>query len=305
MSTLSKKLFISVLTLIITAGAFAATTFAWFTLGDEVTVSNIQGTVVAGEGLEIRLGTTGEWKSFISQSDIATYLASSGGTWEFDKFGAVTSIDGQSFTKLSVTDNEAGTMTFPAASTKEYVELIFEFRSKIEGKIQLFGATLTQTGAVLFTNDGTVFKNAAGTDVANGETVTEYISSSARISIVEGTIPTTKVVIEQTIGTDGNISGSGVLANGSHSFFKSRNSVALGTTYDGHFATYIPAPALTPASSLSTTPVDVVTLGALSGGYHSGTITVKVWIEGFDVNAYNPVFGQILNISLNFKRVNA
>jgi hypothetical protein len=128
MSTLSKKLFISVLTLIITAGAFAATTFAWFTLGDEVTVSNIQGTVVAGEGLEIRLGTTGEWKSFISQSDIATYLASSGGTWEFDKFGAVTSIDGQSFTKLSVTDNEAGTMTFPAASTKEYVELIFEFR---------------------------------------------------------------------------------------------------------------------------------------------------------------------------------
>ena len=34
MSTLSKKLFISVLTLILTVGAFTATTFAWFTLGN-------------------------------------------------------------------------------------------------------------------------------------------------------------------------------------------------------------------------------------------------------------------------------
>lgn len=55
MSKLSKKLILSVLTLVLTVVALGATTFAWFTLGNEATVGQVGGTITAGEGLEIRI----------------------------------------------------------------------------------------------------------------------------------------------------------------------------------------------------------------------------------------------------------
>ena len=55
MKKLSRKLLISIFTLVITVLAVGASTFAWFALSTTSQVSNIGGKVTGGEGIEVRL----------------------------------------------------------------------------------------------------------------------------------------------------------------------------------------------------------------------------------------------------------
>ena len=53
MKKTTKRMIISVLTLVLTVAALGTTTFAWFSLSTTSQISNISGQVTGGEGLEI------------------------------------------------------------------------------------------------------------------------------------------------------------------------------------------------------------------------------------------------------------
>lgn len=308
MSTLSKKLFISVLTLIVTVGAFAATTFAWFTLGNTATVGQFEGSATAGEGLEVRIGTSGAWTNFISSSQIQDAITAS----SFEKFSAITSQDGVSFTKLLVEDNAVTTNT--VAANTEYIEFQLQFRSVSEGSIYLSGVTFASKAPSAWVNDGNAFNDAldnpvGGVDSTAG-TVVEYISNAARLSVTDGT---SKVIVEQTAGTNDNVKGMGTKTVGAHSFFKSRFDSTVGTAYDAAYDAAFTAatlPATLEAGNINATTSTLTKVATLStiktnfGGtdYHTVTVTVRVWLEGWDANTYNALFNMVLQTNLSFKK---
>ena len=55
MKKVTKRIILSIVSLAFIAVALGTTTFAWFTLSNVATVSDIEGTVQAGEGIEITL----------------------------------------------------------------------------------------------------------------------------------------------------------------------------------------------------------------------------------------------------------
>ena len=60
MSKLSRKLVLSVLTLVLSVVALGTTTFAWFALGQSATIDQFQLQATAGEGLEINFNSKRE-----------------------------------------------------------------------------------------------------------------------------------------------------------------------------------------------------------------------------------------------------
>ncbi|WIF88058.1 hypothetical protein [Acholeplasma laidlawii] len=306
MSTLSKKLFISVLTLIVTVGAFAATTFAWFTLGNTATVGKFEGSATAGEGLEVRIGESGAWTNFISDTQIQGAINTS----SFKNFSAITSKDGKTFTKLLVENNVVTTK--PVEDKTDYIEFQLQFRSVTGGSVHLSGVTFASAAASAWLNDGNPFNDAlkqpiGGVD-STDRTVVEYISNAARLSV---TGETDTVIVEQTAGTNSNVIGMGEISFGAHSFFKSRFDSTVGSQYDAAYA----AAALNLSTTLQAGNINSTTrpetkVATLSTGttkfgetqYHTVTVTVRVWLEGWDANTYNALFNMVLQTSLAFKK---
>lgn len=304
MSTLSKKLFISVLTLIVTVGAFAATTFAWFTLGNTATVGQFEGSATAGEGLEVRIGTSGAWTNFISSAQIQDAIDAS----DFVAFSAITSQDGISFTKLLVEDNEITTTT--AAVNTEYIEFQLQFRSVTTGDIHLSGVEFASLAPSAWVNDGNSFNDASGNLVEGVDgtagTVVEYISNAARLSVTDGT---SMVIVEQTDGEDNNVLGKGTDILGAHSFFKSRFDSLVGDAYDTAFD-LVSLPTTLEAGNINEVIVANTKVAELVGPvqnfggteYYVVSVTVRVWLEGWDANTYNALFNMVLQTNLSFKK---
>lgn len=310
MSTLSKKLFISVLTLIVTVGAFAATTFAWFTLGNTATVGTFTGDVTAGEGLEVRL-EGGAWTNYISASEIQDYIDD---VYEFVAFNAITSEDGISFTKLVIGDTSLAMVT---VSDPEYISIPLEFRSATTGIVHLSSVILNDNGTS-WSNDGREFTDANGNTINafdhedGAGSVTEHVSNAVRVSIVDNNAADaedyTAKVFEQTTAVNDNVVGMGTNVLGAHSFFKSRytgNNDVINA-YDDLFAAAEPAATVqldAVSSDLAENPNPVVNLSTeATNGYHTASVIINVWIEGWDANTYNALFNQILQVSLAFKK---
>src|SRR5690554_4150296 len=115
MKNSTKRIIMSVLTLVLTVVALGTTTFAWFSIGNIATVTGISGNVQAGDGLEVRLhnsiniaeGKTNYDSGFLNHltdAEFLAYLDSIGG-YDVDnpfEFVAVTTANGTSFNELGV-----------------------------------------------------------------------------------------------------------------------------------------------------------------------------------------------------------
>ncbi|MFA5693195.1 MAG: hypothetical protein WC907_06210 [Acholeplasmataceae bacterium] len=319
MSKLSRKILISVFTLVLTVAALVATTYAWFTLGDTVSVGQVEGSVVSGLGLEMRLVVTdpqnegeysfkGPWTSYITSDDINAYLT----TINFNEFTAVTSSDGETFNKLQMSGGASPSLTTTAALPSDYIKLEFEFRTQGQGDIYLYDFEMSDNGIVTWTNDGVKFNDPFGVEVpADTGTVEEQITNSLRVSFFG---KDSTLVVEKDAG-DGNVRGKGnedlepsveLIDQGAHSFFVSRNE-HLKSTYEGLLGTadLVETKDVTEVNDEGGTKVTEVdntnteTVNTIT--YNIATLTVYIWVEGWDVNAYNPVFGQQVSVNLNFR----
>lgn len=295
MKSISMKIYMSVFALLLTVSALAATTFAWFTLGNTAQVNSFEGDVYAGEGLEVRLiDNNGDavtpWSSYIASTDIQDLIDDNG----FVQFKAVTTENTTSFTTVLI-DNES--VTNGSAAQSEYIKFRLEFRTKqTEADLLWTKATLSGGTDVSWLNDGNPFKDALGNDVNTNASVTENVANAARVAVVNGSTVLGYELPEE----NNNVQGKGTASVGAHSFIKSRYQ-GIETLYNSAHASAM----LVVTENVNTTNPNVVAFGgtadADADGYVYVTLDVFVWIEGWDANTYNPILGQTLTASLEFK----
>lgn len=291
MSTLSKKLFISVLTLIVTVGAFAATTFAWFTLGNQSNIGQFESEVTAGDGLEVQFDGNNVWHNSINTAQMKSYLTAKY-TLNPIVMNTVTNADGKgTFTKPTFLEDSV-------VKTSEYIEFTLKFRSKTSGSVAWILASLSSNGTTWAAD--TPFTGANGDSILESASVNGFASNAARIS-VDGT---NTIVVEQTAGTNGNVVGSGKDDKGAISYYNAKTGTTAATdAILPSFPTYTNIATLGESSVVVVLAADAAESLAPGTGYFTGSVTVRVWLEGWDYDAYNNILGDTLKTSLSFKKV--
>ena len=332
MTRLTRKLMISILTVVLSISALGTTTFAWFTLTNVATVENFSANIVSETGIEVSLdGET--WYNSLSEALIDEYIAEKYGTFAFNH---ITSADGQIMRSL-------GTTSLPnVTGGSGHLELIVFFRSENVRQIAWTSATLG--GTTLNWTADVDFTDSTGTLVTAGTALALNPADAMRISVfnpsdvtrgddplttdlVEGpllpvlyenptTAPTgTNTALGALAGVD--LSNGGVGANGGlNYYFVKTGDLPFGTT-----SVTVPATeaAINDAGeyvviNLNPTngnPVDypsdtyyftdplgmTVNYNATYGGY----AVINIWFEGYDAEAFNSLLGGEITVGLEFK----
>src|SRR5690554_3206942 len=192
MSKLSKKLILSVLTLVLTVVALGATTFAWFTLGNEATVGQVGGTITAGEGLEIRIAQGQEgymdgtnvtnitgfesWYTNLPSSKLVEFL-------EIKYHENHNRIDLKGLTtEDGVTLYGMNNLTPAAGNSGAYIEYALEVRSQTPGYLYVSSAKL-EGASVSWVADTDYFVVDGIDAVADQTTVVVSAADAARLSV--------------------------------------------------------------------------------------------------------------------------
>ena len=332
MKKLTQKLVLSVITMALVVVALGTSTFAWFTLQNSATVGTFQAQVTSGDGIEVSLG---DWVT--NQQTIDYTVSNVDNTWFttlpssaitaliIEKYGVdansalqsnmrfsdVTSPDGVNINDI------AGT---PAASAK-YVEFDLFFRSASVPTIAWNRATVGGTSADWTVNVASFRATEAadlyGTDATN-KTLKVAAWTAARVS-VQGT---STIVYESAAVTSGTASTT--VFNSNASYTDSYDLETLGvvgtfpllagsgdqtpfgaaayeianTNTRNFTAAVTVAPTVTSLSSTS----DVLDLTdtTATNNYFTGSVTVRVWVEGWDADAFDAIFATVLTVSLGF-----
>ncbi|MDD4090752.1 MAG: hypothetical protein PHY22_03480 [Acholeplasmataceae bacterium] len=317
------------MTLVVTAIALGTTTYAWFTIGERVAVEDIKMQVKAGEGLEIAyMPTSVDTANDSSLSYVKTLqseyiyemlvkdyfpeIESVGGTgqpepwqdaWtENFEMDAVTSTDGKEFKKI--VEGTTAPYDYSLGSnvvTKEdgFVEFKLAFRTLSTEKLDLIWdhVSLTSEG-----EDWTPEKTYTPS-VTNDKF---YAANAARISINSG--ESTTVVFENADDEQGIrntvLNTSNFLPNkGAHQYFKlmTGQTVIDPTDTTSQTTTIMSHDYETVETITSLSKQKVATFhGGTAGDYQYVTITVRIYIEGMDPEAFNSILGDTLTVQLGF-----
>jgi|SRR5690554_4388202 len=302
MSKLSRKAILAVLSLVLTFVALGATTFAWFSLGTTATVNPFDLEVRGSEGLEIQFGGKADgtkaddsWYTTLNSTLMNGWLTGETGIFADGKLDAVTTTDGINFVKLTgvIPDSPSagvGTVTTDIATENgDYLEFKLNFRTKDQNKkLNIEDVLFVSTG---FSWAADVpFKNENGVDVDSGEAVTGNVINAVRLSFEEigkGTATTF-----QAPEAAGNV---GLIQYGAHNYVATKhglNSLELPNNELVNSALSVNSAAA--AIGFSDTAVDE---------YYTTSVIVRVWIEGWDGNAYDAIFGEKFTVSFKFELV--
>lgn len=315
MKNFNKKILMSVLTLVLTVIALGTTTFAWFSLSTVSKINHIEGTVTGGDGLELRLvGTNAEgesvetdWKANLSKGDVEAFIDNLFGGQKFD---AVTTTNPTgTFTKMGTNDD--GDMVLGTATTAnvDYMEFTIDFRSQAPGNVVLSNIEL----------DGTAFDYP----ITGGEYL-QYQGQTADGKLLVHTNPAYAarvsfdgVVIEHNeedfdgVTVSGNHAGqtTGVV-HGQYSFLTKSKGIILRdgaveiedpTAFDIASTTMHDEISETDGAGDTTYVVETALAG--SGTLYEGSLVVRIWIEGWDADAYDSIFRGTLVVSMEFMKL--
>lgn len=296
MNSLTKKMIISVLTLIITVGAFAATTFAWFTLGNQATIGQIEAEIETTSGLEVSVDGL-NWYNALPKSVINEEVANK-------TLKALTSTNGVSFSTVTNLQNSTPTTT-PAS--EGFITLTLLFRSAKTGSVKLsdlvFGGNdVTIPSDVAFTG-----KNGA---IAQGGNVVANPKDAARISL---TNLTSTSIFQAPADATNTIS---VGFADAHSYYFAKTLELLGNVHDGNdFTTGSQVALDNSLAAIEATFEDVLVFDAdatdaqfsfalvKTGDFWTASVNVNIWIEGWDSQAYNFIQGLPLTFDMKFELV--
>lgn len=282
MKQLTNKFVLSVLALIITGVALSAGVYAWFTINNTATVNEFEADVRAGSGLWVSTDNE-NWSVSVSDLDF------SGVT-----FDAYTSEDGISLVDLSDVD----------ATTGSYIEFnLYFLASEDISSLLLSSLTLSSEAASTWTSE------VAVADYAEGDVITGYVSNAARVSFQDDLAATpTAVIYEQEAGINGNTVG--FLTETTNFAFLYYNAVAA-TNAGLTPLNFANAPAQTTFTTANTgeevATFDTTVPAAVENNpdadvyVNYASITVRVWIEGWDSEAMNAILGSTLKVSFVFE----
>jgi len=301
MSNMSKKLVLSILAVVLTVVALGTTTFAWFTLTNVAEVQAFEADVTAGEGIEISLNGL-DWYTTITTELIEEYLfdpASSGYLGANWTFNDSTTEDGVAFS--NIVGNDA-----------RYIEFPLFFRSQDVDTINWTGVELSTPQTVTFTVDVPSFTYRTETyiqgDPAVGEIEGIDVSDAARIAIISNTGTAYTVAYEKAASTantvlggltDADLTNGGVGTTGSVNYYYLKNDVLpLGAEEVTVLSTITDLGA-------GQTVLDLTENAPTAPYLYTGNLTVRVWIEGWDADTFNSIFGATLSTSLEFTGTNS
>jgi len=304
MRKLTNKLFISILTVAFAVIALGTTTFAWFTLSNTATVSPFNATVTAGQGIEISLDQT-NWYTTLTEAKIEEFLFAAG-TGKYAstfKLDLVTSTDGLAFTLM-----DGATGVNEAAGT-HYIKFTLYFRSKddtnIAPKIYWNNATITSTGKQ-WTADAS-FTDAVGATTpsvtAGDANLPRYAANAARISIKGGADNPVIYELAENFDSKGNT----VLGQKSKAELEALTAGQKSYNAAKGVVQTVPAGAAIPNTVTDPADLDNNELITLTGAAKNwtGSVSVVIWLEGWDQNAFNAILDDTLSIGLVFKNTNA
>lgn len=318
MKTLSKKLVISILTLVFAVVSFGSTTFAWFTISGKAEVSTITATVETPIGLEVRVGEEGEWKT--GYLDLGTtYNKGAIKPVSYTKGIASladTAYDDNGFSILAQKVNRA--TAYEPANDGDYVKLVLQFRTTQPGKLYLSadttlkGTTAEELGTytnwavdkayTLVNADGTAGSMATvdNEDSAKSSQIKKYAPAAARLMTVS-TGKTTIFEKEAKTTNDGAIVNTiGLNASGDTfgalGYYKAKTGLTINPTAP----TYSDVVQLK-EENMEDTLIHTINEADDGQGYRICTVTVFLWMEGFDKDCLNAQFAGQLNLSLMFK----
>ena len=275
MKGLSRKIFTSILALILTGAALGTGVFAWFTINNTATANGFEGTVEAASGgfMVSKTGAEGSWATSVTLDDVFS-----------GEFSDLTTVDGINFVKKDGTEAKAG----------QYVEFDLHFAAgaftNIEATLDITGNSTTWTPDYQGSTEGPV---------------TDFASNAVRVSFQQNTLVT---VFEKAAGTDGNTAGIGEFSK--NKAVQYYNKVNPGGIKEADFGKAGEGVAYVSniANTVHTGAANVATLGTPSGvtlpedGYTTyAKVTVRVWIEGWDQEAYNAILTGKVNIDFSFK----
>ncbi len=299
MSKITRKLVLSILTVVLTVAALGTTTFAWFTLTNTATVQSFDAEIVADTGIEIALDNTGnpllyDWKTTITTQDVYDYMTAVYGEDSF-RFNNVTTTNGTSFADLEGTVTTAG-----------YLELPIHFRSPDATEIFMDAFTLTST-PFSWTSSNETFVNEHGDTISAGDSFNVNAADAFRMSVT-GTISSASVTTAYENPTSGT----------NYNLPQDSNTTPLDlTASDGSVSFYEAVTATEPNGVTSVSVVNTITVidgdanilkvadlaggqSGTAGAEYFGSITIRIWFEGWDPNAYNALLGRIVSSTLHF-----
>lgn len=308
MIRISKRTLLSILTLVLTIVALGTTTFAWFTLSNVATVSDITANVQAGEGLEVALGINGEivtdYKTNLNANDWNKIIN------EIPSFrlNAVSTNDLTEFYKLGFKKNgeslPPGLYQEDAFSNEDYLEFKVHFKSNSSGDVYFDNYSFIDEGK-LFIPKVKYDKEGLGIDEVSP--FDAYVSNAARLSVEDR-------VYQNHInnGLNTHMTNKGVPYGQFSYLTEMRNDIywkenglfkKLGTITDDDTLNIEEISILEAKTSIASNEEKIVTLVKEEGANdYTASITIKVWVEGFDADAYDSLFGARLQLSISFKK---
>jgi len=297
MNRLARKLVLSVLSVVLTVVALGTTTFAWFTLTNTSVIQPFNAEIVADTGIEIAIGTPGigdptllQWKTVITTTDVYNFIDAAYPSGF--QFTHVSSTNGVSFTDLEGVGVTAG-----------YLEIPLHFRSDNETEINWTQVIVTSPTASWMT--GVTFVDSLGNSRIAGSSFSVNAADAVRVSIT-GNIggsnattafenPASEPARNTVLGlnSNANFENGGIGANGSTNYYYRVNNVLpAGADSVTTVAT---------VTSISNTKVlDMVTNPVMPTHLYYGVVTVRIWLEGWDAEAYNSLLGRVITTSLRF-----
>ncbi len=298
MNSITRKLVLSILTVVLTVVALGTTTFAWFTLTNTAVVQPFQAEITSDTGIEVALGIplVGEedelnWVTTLTTDVIEDYIdaAYPGGF----KFTHVTTTNAIDFYTL-------GTVAM-AGTTGGYLTIPLNFRSNSANRILWSTVSLT-SGEAPWQAD-VAFTGAKGASYIAGDSVAIDAADSFRVAVI-GTVgvstnvvgyenpnSTTNVVLDGDAAAM-DLSNGGIGDNGAMNYFYAKNA----TLPFGANAVTV----LDTIQSLADNPVLDLSASTTSGAAWYGQVLIRVWLEGWDANAYNSVLGRMITASFVF-----
>jgi len=331
MTKLSRKLLLSVITVVLTVIALGTTTFAWFTLTNVANVQQFDAEIIADSGIEIAIGDevagtdnlSLNWVTTLTTAAVENYIAVEYA--DNFRFNHVTTADGITFRTLGV-GAQGNTVT------SGYLELPIHFRSNSAVAIAWTGVTLTasdfswavdQSFNAITYNAG-VYEALA---VDSGDILTLNAADAFRIAVIGQVGALTNVVGYEKPATTAapynHVLGVGGTGYQGTSMAVGPDTVAdtADDTYSGTFGAHSyfyndsqTSPfgienitTLATQTSIVSERVLDMTLqtDTFAGADYYGEITIRIWLEGWDLNAYNSILSQVIAATFQFTGLDA
>lgn len=280
MRKLRNKLLLSILTVALTFIALGTTTFAWFTIGTDVTAEAFTATVAVAKGIEVAEKPTGDgtpvWGTSVKLGADVTIKD-------------VSSTDGISFVKVN---NES-------ADGLYFTQTILIRTSDLSAQIKL--SKLVLDGFVEqanYTHSGAEF-GIDGKKFENNKTYIFDAYNALRVSFVTGKTPqdvqdavkTAKVFEIRHTTTNQGIVGDGIM----DSYIATNKDMEVLAAEPTALTTVVVDENGTPATD--TVVIDFANLDYTeNGNYYEAEFTVNVWLEGWDADCINALMGQVKTI---------